>query len=73
MHAPKNNVFAYICCMLLGAVFIFLGAQGRFTDALANIILMIIGGGMMVGYAVVIFRHLKARQQEADSFKKNSK
>ena len=26
MHMPKSNTFAYLCCMLLGAVFIYLGA-----------------------------------------------
>ena len=43
MHMPKSNTFAYICCMLLGVAVIYLGATGRFQDALGNIILMIIG------------------------------
>ena len=43
MHMPKSNTFAYICCMLLGAVFIYLGATDRFGEALGNYILMAVG------------------------------
>ena len=32
MHMPKSNVFAYVCCMALGVVFIVLAVRGRFTD-----------------------------------------
>ena len=62
MHMPKSNTFAYLCCMLLGAVFIYLGATDRFGEALGNYILMAVGAGMMVGYAVVIYRHLKSKK-----------
>ena len=64
MHMPKSNTFAYICCMLLGVAVIYLGATGRFQDALGNIILMIIGAGMVVSYAIVIFRHLKEKKEQ---------
>lgn len=64
MHMPKSNTFAYICCMLLGVALIYLGAIGRFQDALGNIILMIIGAGMVVSYAIVIFRHLKEKKEQ---------
>ena len=64
MHMPKSNTFAYICCMLLGVALIYLGTIGRFEDALGNIILMIIGAGMVVSYAIVIFRHLKAKKEQ---------
>ena len=64
MHMPKSNTFAYICCMLLGVALIYLGAIGRFEDALGNYILMAVGAGMMVGYAVVIYRHLKAKKEQ---------
>ena len=50
--------------MLLGAVFIYLGATDRFGEALGNYILMAVGAGMMVGYAVVIYRHLKAKKEQ---------
>ncbi len=64
MHAPKSNTFAYICCMLLGVVFIILGLRDRFRDPLGNIILMFIGGLMVVGYAIVIYRHLKEKKEQ---------
>ena len=64
MHMPKSNTFAYVCCMLLGVVFIYLGATNRFNDALGNIILAVVGAGMIVGYAIVIYRHLKQTKEE---------
>ncbi len=64
MHAPKSNTFAYICCMLLGVVFIVLGARGRFSDPLGNIILIFLGGLMIVGYAIVIYRHLRDKKNK---------
>lgn len=63
MHAPKSNTFAYVCCMLLGVVFIVLALRGRFSEPLANIILGVIGAAMVVGYAVVIHRHLKQKKE----------
>ncbi len=62
MHAPKSNTFAYVCCLLLGVVFIVLALRGRFSEPLANIILGIIGAAMVVGYAIVIRRHLKQKK-----------
>ena len=62
MHMPKSNVFAYVCCMALGVVFIVLAVRGRFTDPLGNIILGIIGAAMVVGYAVVIARQLRDKK-----------
>lgn len=64
MHMPKSNTFAYICCLLLGVAMIYLGATGRFQDALGNIILIIVGAAMIVGYAIVIFRHLKEKKEQ---------
>ncbi len=64
MHAPKNNIFAYVCCMLLGAVFILLGARSRFDEPLANIILAVVGAAMIIGYAVVIYRHLRSSRDQ---------
>ena len=64
MHMPKSNTFAYLCCLLLGAALIYLGVTGRFQDALGNIILVIVGVAMMVGYAIVIFRHRKAKKEQ---------
>ena len=64
MHMPKSNTFAYVCCMLLGVVFIYLGATGRFGEALGNIILMGVGVLMIIGYAIVIYRHLKAKKEQ---------
>lgn len=63
MHAPKSNTFAYVCCMLLGVVFIVLALRGRFSEPLANIILGVIGAAMVVGYAIVIRRHLKQKKE----------
>lgn len=64
MHMPKSNTFAYVCCMLLGIVLIYMGATNRFSDLLGNIILMIVGAAMIVGYAVVIYRHLKQKKEQ---------
>ena len=64
MHMPKSNTFAYVCCMLLGVVFIYLGATGRFQDALGNIILAGVGVLMIIGYAIVIYRHLKEKKEQ---------
>ena len=64
MHMPKSNTFAYVCCMLLGVVFIYLGATGRFKDALGNIILAGVGVLMIIGYAIVIYRHLKEKKEQ---------
>ncbi len=64
MHMPKSNTFAYVCCMLLGVVFIYLGATDRFGEALGNYILMGVGVLMIIGYAIVIYRHLKAKKEE---------
>ena len=64
MHMPKSNTFAYICCMLLGVVFIYLGATGRFQDALGNIILAAVGVLMVIGYAIVIYRHLRGKEEK---------
>lgn len=64
MHMPKSNTFAYLCCMLLGVVFIYLGATGRFQDALGNIILAGVGVMMVIGYAIVIYRHLKEKKEQ---------
>lgn len=63
MHAPKSNTFAYVCCMLLGVVFIVLALRSRFDEPLANIILGVIGAAMVVGYAIVIRRHLKQKKE----------
>ena len=64
MHMPKSNTFAYVCCMLLGVVFIYLGATGRFQDALGNIILGVIGAGMVVSGIVTIIRHLREQKEQ---------
>ena len=64
MHMPKSNTFAYVCCMLLGVVLIYLGATGRFDDALGNIILIGVGVAMIIGYAIVIYRHLKEKKEQ---------
>lgn len=64
MHKPKSNTFAYLCCLLLGAVLIYLGATNRFQDALGNMILVIVGVAMIVGYAIVIYRHLKEKKEQ---------
>ena len=64
MHMPKSNTFAYVCCMLLGVVFIYLGATDRFGEALGNYILMGVGVLMIIGYAIVIYRHLKEKKEQ---------
>ena len=64
MHMPKRNLFAYICATGLGACIILLAFRGQFDDLLGNIILGIIGAGMVVSYAIVIFRHLKAKKEQ---------
>ena len=64
MHMPKSTTFAYVCCMLLGVVFCYLGATGRVQDALGNIILAGVGVLMIIGYAIVIYRHLKEKKEQ---------
>ena len=64
MHMPKSNTFAYICCMLLGAVFIYLGATGRFGEALGNLILMGVGAVMVVVYAILTVRHIREKKEQ---------
>lgn len=64
MHMPKSNTFAYVCCMLLGVVFIYLGATNRFHEALGNIILMGVGVVMVIVYAIIIVRHLKEKKEQ---------
>ena len=61
MHMPKRNLFAYICATVLGAVVILLAFRGQFDDLLGNIILGIIGAGMVVSGLVTIFRHLQEK------------
>ena len=64
MHMPKSNTFAYICCMLLGVVFIYLGATGRFGEALGNLILMGVGAVMVVEYAILTVRHIREKKEQ---------
>ena len=64
MHMPKSNTFAYICCMLLGVVFIYLGATGRFAEALGNLILMGVGAVMVVVYAILTVRHIREKKEQ---------
>ena len=64
MHMPKSNTFAYICCMLVGVVFIYLGATGRFGEALGNIILMGVGAVMVVVYAILTVRHIREKKEQ---------
>jgi len=64
MHMPKNNTFAFVCCMLLGAVLIYLGATSRFEDMLGNLILILVGVAMIIGYTIVIYRHLKEKKEQ---------
>ena len=62
MHMPKRNLFAYICATVLGAVVILLAFRGQFDDLLGNIILGIIGAGMVVSGIVTIIRHLREKK-----------
>lgn len=64
MHMPKSNTFAYICCMLLGVVFIYLGATDRFGEALGNLILMGVGAVMVVVYAILTVRHIREKKEQ---------
>ena len=64
MHMPKSNTFAYICCMLLGVVFIYLGATGRFGEALGNLILMGVGAVMVVVYAILTVRQIREKKEQ---------
>ena len=64
MHMPKSNTFACICCMLLGVVFIYLGATGRFGEALGNLILMGVGAVMVVVYAILTVRHIREKKEQ---------
>ena len=64
MHMPKSNTVAYICCMLLGVVFIYLGATGRFGEALGNLILMGVGAVMVVVYAILTVRHIREKKEQ---------
>ena len=64
MHMPKSNTFAYLCCMLLGVVFIYLGATGRFGAALGNLILMGVGAIMVVVYAILTVRHIREKKEQ---------
>jgi len=61
MHMPKRNLFAYICATVLGACIILLAFRGQFDDLLGNIILGIIGAGMVVSGVITILRHLKEK------------
>ena len=61
MHMPKRNLFAYICATLLGVCVILLAFRGQFDDLLGNIILGIIGAGMVVSGVITIFRHLQEK------------
>ena len=61
MHMPKRNLFAYICATALGACIILLAFRGQFDDLLGNIILGIIGAGMVVSGVITIFRHLQEK------------
>ena len=62
MHMPKRNLFAYICATVLGAIVILLAFRGQFDDLLGNIILGIIGAGMVVSGIVTIIRHLRDKK-----------
>ncbi len=62
MHMPKRNLFAYICATVLGAIVILLAFRGQFDDLLGNIILGIIGAGMVVSGIVTIIRHLREKK-----------
>ena len=62
MHMPKRNLFAYICATGLGACIILLAFRGQFDDLLGNIILGIIGAGMVVSGIVTIIRHLREKK-----------
>ena len=59
---PKRNLFAYICATVLGAIVILLAFRGQFDDLLGNIILGIIGAGMVVSGIVTIIRHLREKK-----------
>ena len=62
MHMPKRNLFAYLCATALGAFIIVLAFRGQFDDLLGNIILGIIGAGMVVSGIVTIIRHLREKK-----------
>ena len=64
MHMPKSNTFAYICCMLWGVACIYLGATGRFGEALGNLILMGVGAVMVVVYAILTVRHIREKKEQ---------
>ena len=64
MHMPKRNLFAYICATVLGGLIMLLAFRGHFDQALGNIILGIIGAGMVVSGVVIILRHLKEKGQK---------
>ena len=67
MHMPKRNLFAYICATGLGACIILLAFRGQFDDLLGNVILGIIGAGMVVSGIVTILRHLKEKQENSNN------
>ena len=62
MHMPKRNLFAYLCATALGALIIVLAFRGQFDDLLGNIILGIIGAGMVASGIVTIVRHLREKK-----------
>ncbi|MBR5536631.1 MAG: hypothetical protein IKU58_01865 [Clostridia bacterium] len=62
MHMPKRNLFAYLCATALGVFIIVLAFRGQFDDLLGNIILGIIGAGMVVSGIVTIIRHLREKK-----------
>ena len=62
MHMPKRNLFAYICATVLGAFVFLLAFRGQFDDLLGNIILAIIGAGMVVSGIITIIRHLREKK-----------
>ena len=64
MHMPKRNLFAYICATLLGGSIILLAFRGQFDDTLGNIILGVIGAGMVVSGIVTIIRHLREQKEQ---------
>ncbi len=64
MHMPKRNLFAYICATVLGGCIILLAFRGQFDNLLGNIILGIIGAGMVVSGIVTIIRHIRQKKEK---------